>query len=366
MKPQAADPILEIPLPGPVVVAGNGSDGRGAGGPPPGSARTPLFVGPENRLIEAVISSLFSADRGEYFPIVVHGRTGTGKTHLAWGVVHIWRACFPDRPAEYATSTDFGRQLIDALDAQAVEEFRVKWREADLAVIEDLQRIAGKPAIQEELIHTLDALQRAGGAALLSCSTAPAETAGLLPALRSRLEGGLTAALARPAAATRLAVLRHVAGLRGVHLHETAAARLAGGLRTSVPGLLAALTELEMLARMEGGRIDLDRVRHYLARRSKDRPRLPDIAAAAARKFAVRIGDLRSASRRQAVVVARAVAMYLARKLTDQSLQQIGAYFGGRDHTTVIHNCRKVERLLKIDAAMSDVVGKLRQQWEPG
>jgi len=160
--------------------------------------------------------------------------------------------------------------------------------------------------------------------------------------LRSRLVSGLTVPLVPPSLDTRLAILERLAAARDLKLGHPVLRAIAEGIRGSVRELIGTLVHLEMVSRTEGSPLDMDHVRDYLQQRSASRPaRVRDIAAATARHFALRVAELRSPSRRRAVVRARGVAMYLTRRLTEESLEQIGHYFGGRDHTTVLHGCRK-------------------------
>jgi chromosomal replication initiator protein len=213
------------------------------------------------------------------------------------------------------------------------------------------------------LVHTLDAVLAAGGRVVLSASAAPGRLAGIMPRLRSRLGCGLTVPLAPPGPGARLALLQRLAGLLELELSESAARILAEGLPVTVPELHEALVDLEAPVRLEGGKVTVDAARRLLALRSGGREvGLPEITAAAARLFGLKASELRSASRCRAVVTARSAAMYLARLLTTQSLEQIGRYFGGRDHTTVMHGCRKTDKLMKNDPAIRRAVDQLQEK----
>jgi chromosomal replication initiator protein len=223
--------------------------------------------------------------------------------------------------------------------------------------------LAERPAAQIELIHTLDAVLREGGQVVVTALAPPAELRGLMPGLQGRLLAGLSVPLSAPGAGARLAILRRLASLREIELAEPVAQALAEGLNGTVPDLLSALIQLDVPARMDGKPIDSAAVRDYLAARNGARQlRIHDIALLTARYFSLKLTDLRGASRRRPVLAARDVAMYLARSLCHASLQQIGLYFGGRDHTTVMHACRKIEALVKTDAATRQAVDQLRQK----
>jgi chromosomal replication initiator protein len=188
-----------------------------------------------------------------------------------------------------------------------------------------------------------------------------------LPALQSRLMAGLTVPLAPPEIETRLAILERVARDRQLQLPKSAAQSLAEGFYGTVPELLGALAQLEVPARRDGKSLDLRTIRHFLAERKRDGlPDLPQIAAAVARHFRLKLSELRSTTRRRAVVHARDVAIHLARKITHASLDQIGQYFGGRDHTTMMHSCRKIEELLRDDKAFRQEIEQLEKMTPKG
>ena len=174
--------------------------------------------------------------------------------------------------------------------------------------------------------------------------------------------------LALPGPDTRLAILERWSNLREVQMAESILKLLAEGLAGTVPELLGAMLQLEVPAREEGRPIDARQIREFLSQRDSTlRPKLRDIAALTARHFTLRLGDLRGSSRRRPVVTARDVAIYLCRQLTRESLSRIGEYFGGRDHTTVLHACRKTEELLQADPAIRQAIDRLLQKFpSPG
>jgi chromosomal replication initiator protein len=222
--------------------------------------------------------------------------------------------------------------------------------------------MTGKLDAQQELIHTIDALLDENHLVIVTCRQSPRQIDGLLDTLRSRLAGGLEVSLALPAAPTRLAILEKLAAARGTLLPKTVSRILADGLQSGVPELLGALTALEAAHRGEGRAIDASAARSYLtARQARRTLRIQPIAAASAKYFRLRLADLKGASRERQIVLARNVAMYLARQSTGQSLEKIGQFFGGRDHTTVLHGCRRVEQLAKTDPEAREAVNWLEQ-----
>jgi chromosomal replication initiator protein len=362
MEPHVVDGVVSLCLPAQSALPNQGP----AAGQDRPITTADFLAGPENRLVAIVVRAVLEDRPGAYNPIVIYGPPGTGKTHLARGLEAAWRARYPRRrKAHYTTATDFARELSDAIEAQAVEDFRAKYRTVALLIVEDVGRLADKLAAQEELTHTLDALVAAGGKLVLTASAPAGELPGIVAGLQSRLVEGLSIPLVPPGPDARMAILRQLAKLRGTELPEQVTQLLAEALHGTVPELLGLLAQLEVRAKLAGGKIDASAARRLLAKQhGTRRPPLKDIAAVTARYFSLKVTEIRSSSRRKAVVMARNVAMYLARHMTGDSLEQIGRYFGGRDHSTVMHGCRKTERLLTTDAAIREAVLQLQQRCE--
>ena len=192
---------------------------------------------------------------------------------------------------------------------------------------------------------------------LVTVSRSPGMLDGMLPGLQSRLQAGLVVPVVLPGPAARAIILRRLAAARGIEASEPLIEFLAEKMSGAAPVLNAALVELQM-----GGSVSIEAARRWLADRRREDPSLREIALATARHFSLRLGDLRSAARRRTLVVARGVAMYLCRSLTRLSLEQIGGYFGGRDHTTVSHGCRRTEDLLQTEPAIREAVVQLQSR----
>jgi chromosomal replication initiator protein len=326
----------------------------------------PFFAGRENLLVEPAIEDVLCRQPAVYNPLVLCGPSGTGKSHLARGIAAAWQGRYPGQRVVSTVAVDFARGLAEAIEAQSIEDFRAHWRGADLAVFEDVADLAGRGAAQEELIRTLDVLLEDGAQVVVTARSAPAGLDGLSPALRSRLMAGLSVPLSSPGPDSRRAVLRQWSKLRRLDLADAIVELLVDGLEGTVPELVGAMVQLEVPARHAARPIDAVTVRRFLAKRPRaGRPQIRDIAAATARHFSLKLGDLRGAARRRPVVAARDVAMFLTRQLTKETLQGIGQYFGGRDHSTVLHGCRKAEQLLQSDPAIRQAVDQLCRRLQP-
>ncbi|MGW8257239.1 MAG: DnaA/Hda family protein [Thermoguttaceae bacterium] len=354
-----ADAIIDIPLP--VQALGKQTDRQKSA--LVAGAASHFLVGPENRLVQVAVRSALEEKPNGYNPLVFYGPSGTGKSHLASGIAAAWKTR-NRRRAECVAAVDFARELAEAIETQAVEEFRAKYRKTGLFVFEDLGRLVNrkseKLSVQDELVHTLDALIDRGSWIIVTSLSAPVEMRGILPALQSRLIAGLTVPLAPPDAQTRLLLLQSMADSRQIELSESAARMLAQGLAGTVPELRGALLQLEVSGQDQGGRIHVHDVRAFLERRnSQNLPSIATVATACAKHCGLKLTQLRSSSRQQAVVTARNIAIFLSRKIIHCSFAELGGYFGARDHTTIIHSWRKMEKLMQTDAVIRHEIDKI-------
>lgn len=336
-------------------------------GTPRGVAVREYIGSEENRLVQFAVQELFAAQR-RYNPVVFCGPTGTGKTLLAEGLAERWRQERPGEPLIATCGADFARSYAYALDTDSLADFRDKLAAARFFVVDDLQQLRQKPAAQEELARLLDRLLDCGTAVLLATSQPPGTHDGLARRLRSRLSSGLTVPLLAPGAPARRVLLQQLAEKHAVCLSEEALDLLAAGTepeRLTVPQLNHAILQLGHAARVEDADAarDTDWIRAFLEDQARARqPSFRVIAGKTARYFNVTMQQLRGPSRRSQVVRARGVAMLLARTLTGRSLELIGQYFGNRDHTTVLHACRKTESLRHTDLAIATAVDQLSQE----
>ncbi|MBN2475970.1 MAG: AAA family ATPase [Pirellulales bacterium] len=352
--------IINIPLAGQRLAR---PPGPGTGEEPP-AVLSYFVAGPENALVELAVRSVLDHIPGKYNPLVLCGAEGTGKSHLARGVAGFWGKNTPRKSVACVSASEFAVELTEALETHALDEFRSRYRGASLLVFEDADQLAGNLPAQEELIHTMDAIVAAERQLLVTLRADAGRLEQILPSLRSRLGCGLSVDICPPGVAARAAILPQLANFYGVALSKPATRTLAEGLAGIVPELNRVVAQLAADARFGEQPLGPDAARRHLnGHNTPPRPALREIASATARYFSVRLSELRSPSRARAAVTARGVAMYLARHLTKQSLQQIGQYFAGRDHTTVMHGCRRTESLLKTDPAIRLAVHRLQQKW---
>ncbi len=296
-------------------------------------------------------------------PVVFCGVPGCGKSHLVHGLADAWQRLRPNDKVVLLKGAQFAQQFAEAVEKQDVSRWHAPLRQADLFVLEDLVQLAAKTPAQVELLYTLDELTDRGALAVVTSRLSPHELTHFLPELQSRLSAGLCVPLVLPEAEARRQILANLCETRQVVLSESSLRQLARSLALSAPELAGVLVNLEHVARTAGQALDDSLVQTYLSQRSAAKqPPLRTIALHTARHFSLSLSELRSSSRKRGVVVARDVAMYLARQLTSKSLKQIGDYFGGRDHTTVLHGCRKTDSLLRTDPATHEAVLNLRQR----
>jgi chromosomal replication initiator protein len=315
----------------------------------PEASTAPLrdfIAGAENRLLGEAARAAIDGDK-QFFPLLVHGSSGSGKTHLLQGLAGRWSQQSPAGRWRVVTGADFAREFADAVQLHTVDEFQNTYQQLDRLMIDNLDELAGKETAQGQLVMILDHLhERENAFVVVSARVDPLTNPAIVPALASRLSGGLTTPLAPLSRETRMAVLEKLAAAHGIEL-PAAARRLlsedSAGL-TAVPQLYQALLQLDDYARKKRQLVHADLVSQFLRERHTLRqPNPASIAATVAEHFGLRESELRGPSRRRGIVKARGVAMLLIRTLTNSSLDQIGRFFGGRDHTTVLHAIRRTE-----------------------
>ena len=308
--------------------------------------------GKSNQLAFAAAQQVAENPGGSYNPLFIYGGVGLGKTHLMHAVGNAMRAKKPDAKIVYLHSERFVADMVKALQLKAIDEFKSFYRSVDALLIDDIQFFAGKERSQEEFFHTYNALLEGGQQMILTCDRYPKEMDGVEERLKSRFGWGLTVAVEPPELETRAAILMNKAEQVGMSLSKDAAFFIAQRIRSNVRELEGALKRVMAHAQFTGRTIDIDLIRESL----KDLLALQDklvtidnIQRVVADYYKLKMSDMLSKRRSRSVARPRQVAMSIAKELTNHSLPEIGESFGGRDHTTVLHACRKVKELESID-----------------
>lgn len=308
--------------------------------------------GKSNQLAFAAAHQVAENPGGSYNPLFIYGGVGLGKTHLMHAVGHAMRQKNPEAKIVYLHSERFVADMVKALQLKAIDEFKRFYRSVDALLIDDIQFFAGKERSQEEFFHTYNALLEGGQQMILTCDRYPKEIDGVEERLKSRFGWGLTVAVEPPELETRAAILINKAEQSGMNLSKDAAFFIAQRIRSNVRELEGALKRVMAHAQFTGRIIDIDLIRESL----KDLLALQDklvtidnIQRVVADYYKLKMSDMLSKRRSRSVARPRQLAMSIAKELTSHSLPEIGESFGGRDHTTVLHACRKVKELESMD-----------------
>jgi chromosomal replication initiator protein len=348
-------------------VGSRDGDGAAANQAPPASARRPTlpggrlnpnytferFVeGKSNQLARAAAFQVSGNPGGAYNPLFIYGGVGLGKTHLMQAIGHAMRAARPVAQVAYVHSEQFVQDMVTALRHNTMGEFKRAYRSLDALLIDDIQFFAGKDHSQEEFFHTFNALLEGQQQVVLTCDRFPKEVSGLEERLRSRFGWGLTVAVEPPEMETSAAILIAKAAADGIHLPEEVAFFMAQRIRSNVRELEGALRRVIANSAFTGRPISLDFAREALRDLLALQERLvtiENIQKTVAEYFKIRVADVLSQRRSRSVARPRQIAMSLAKELTRHSLPEIGDAFGGRDHTTVLHACRRIQALRESD-----------------
>ncbi len=345
------------------TAAGNGRQGR----PEPlwGSALNPEYTfetfveGKSNQLARAASIQVAENPGRAYNPLFIYGGTGLGKTHLMHAVGNLMRRLDPEARVIYLHSERFVEDMVKAIQGggEAINRFKRFYRSVDALLIDDIQFFAGKERSQEEFFHTFNALLESQQQVILTCDRYPKEVGGLEDRLKSRFGWGLTVAIEPPELETRVAILMNKAQQAGVELPHEVAFFIAKRIRSNIRDLEGALKRVIANAHFTGRPITLEfakeALRDLLALQDK-LVTIDNIQRTVAEYYKIRVSDLTSARRSRSITRPRQVAMALAKELTSHSLPEIGQAFGGRDHTTVLHACRKVRELRETDPRIAE------------
>lgn len=318
------------------------------------------MAGPGTRLALAACGEMAEAVGSTFNPLVVHGGIGLGKTHLLEGIAQSVSRRHPGARVVHQTAEAFTNGFLESMRTGTLNAFRSRYRSADVLILDDVHFLAAKRATQDEFQHTFDALVSSGAAVVLASDQHPRLIPKLTDELATRLLGGMVVKLEAPDPTTRRAILKAKAASRGVDLPDAVAAYIADHLRSSVRELEGALHSVLAHAGLTGRRLDLDLARTALRdtiRHTAQAIALKDIERAVSSLFDLPAEGLKSDSRARSVTHPRMLAMYLARKHTGAAYSEIGRYFGGRNHSTVISAEKKVRSWLADERRQSLLAG---------
>ena len=313
--------------------------------------------GKSNQLARAAASQVGENPGKSYNPLFIYGGVGLGKTHLMHAIGNAMVKNDPGARVSYVHSERFVGDMVRGLQHNTISEFKRSYRSLDALLIDDIQFFAGKERSQEEFFHTFNALLEGQRQIILTCDRYPKEVNGLEERLKSRFGWGLTVAIEPPELETSVAILMSKAVIEGVALPEEVAFFIAKRIRSNVRELEGALRRVIANYRFTGRAITLDFAKEALRDLLAVQDRLvsiENIQKTVADYFKIRVGDLLSKKRSRSIARPRQFGMALAKELTNHSLPEIGDAFGGRDHTTVLHGCRRIESLRETDKRIDD------------
>ena len=314
----------------------------------PESTFDAFIEGKSNHFAKAAAIQVAENPGKAYNPLFIYGGVGLGKTHLMHAIGHIIKARDPDARVAYVHSERFVGDMVRALQHNTMNEFKNSYRTLSALLIDDIQFFAGKDRSQEEFFHTFNALLESQNQIILTCDRYPKEVAGLEERLKSRFGWGLTVAIEPPELETCVAILKSKAHAVGVELPDEVAFFIAKRIRSNVRELEGALRRVIANSRFTGRPITLefakDALKDLLTLQAK-LVTIENIQKTVSDYFKVRVADLLSQRRNRSIARPRQIAMTLAKELTSHSLPEIGDAFGGRDHTTVMHACKRIREL---------------------
>ncbi|QWV93345.1 chromosomal replication initiator protein DnaA [Geomonas oryzisoli] len=321
--------------------------------------------GPSNQFAYAASQAVANKPASNYNPLFIYGGVGLGKTHLVNAIGNQILAKNPKAKICYYSSEKFMNEMINSLRYKKMDEFRNKFRKMDLLLIDDIQFMAGKEATQEEFFHTFNALYESHKQIVVTSDKFPKDIPGLEERLRSRFEWGLIADIQPPGVETKVAILKKKSDMHAVNLPDDVALFLAEGATSNIRELEGMLIRLEAFASLTGKEITLSMAREVMKDIIVEKTR--DISVEMIQKmvadhFRIKLSELKSDKRIKTLVVPRQIAIYICRELTKASYPEIGEKFGGKDHSTIIHSVKKIEKQLAADADLKATVEDIKKR----
>ena len=325
-----------------------------------------FVVGNNNRFAHATALVVAESPAESYNPLFIYGGVGLGKTHLMHAIGHYILSQKPTTRVKYVTCELFMNEMVNSLNKKTQTEFREKYRNIDVLLVDDIQFLAGKTGTQEEFFHTFNALHSAGKQIVLSSDRPPKEIAKLEERLRSRFEWGLLADIGKPDLETRVAILQRKAEEEYLNVDDSVIHMIAERVNSNIRELEGCLTRLVAYSSLTSRPIDQqlaeEALKEIFARSEPRRVTCQDVMEAVAAYYSVTVEDLKGPRRSRDVAVPRQIAMYIAREIVACPLTIIGDAFGGRDHSTVNHACQKVALEIHTSPSLNNLVSDLMQK----
>ncbi|MEV0491037.1 chromosomal replication initiator protein DnaA [Streptomyces atratus] len=331
-----------------------------------------FVIGASNRFAHAAAVAVAEAPAKAYNPLFIYGESGLGKTHLLHAIGHYARSLYPGTRVRYVSSEEFTNEFINSIRDGKGDTFRKRYRDVDILLVDDIQFLASKESTQEEFFHTFNTLHNANKQIVLSSDRPPKQLVTLEDRLRNRFEWGLTTDVQPPELETRIAILRKKAVQEQLNAPPEVLEFIASRISRNIRELEGALIRVTAFASLNRQPVDLGLTEIVLkdlipgGEDSAPEITATAIMAATADYFGLTVEDLCGSSRSRVLVTARQIAMYLCRELTDLSLPKIGAQFGGRDHTTVMHADRKIRALMAERRSIYNQVTELTNRIKNG
>lgn len=324
-----------------------------------------FVIGSGNRFAHAASLAVAEAPAKAYNPLFIYGGVGLGKTHLMHAIGHYVLDHNPSAKVVYLSSEKFTNEFINSIRDNKAIEFRNKYRNVDVLLIDDIQFLAGKESTQEEFFHTFNTLHEESKQIIISSDRPPREIPTLEDRLRSRFEWGLITDITPPDLETRIAILRKKAKAEGLDIPNEVMLYIANQIDTNIRELEGALIRVVAYSSLINKDINADlaseALRDIIPSSKPKIVTILDIQKIVGQNYSIKLEDFKAKKRTKSVAFPRQIAMYLSRELTDYSLPKIGEEFGGRDHTTVIHAHEKISKLLQTDSQLQKQVKEIKE-----
>ena len=322
-----------------------------------------FVVGSSNKFAHAAARAVADHPAQNYNPLFIYGESGLGKTHLLYAIAHKIHATRPDFRVVYIKGDAFTNELIQAIREGSNQEFREKFRSADVFLMDDVQFIAGRESSQEEMFHTFNTLYEAGRQIVFTADRPPKEMLRLDDRLKTRFEWGLPVDIKPPDYETRVAIIKNKAIRRGMELPEPVLQYIAENITSNVRQIEGTVNKILAFQELMGESVDVDTVTRAVRDMFKEKaeflPSADVIIEEVCKFYNIENDALRGQGRTKDTALARQMAMYLIRRMTSLSLKEIGKEFEGRDHTTVMHSIERIENLMKSNAEVAEIIKDL-------